>query len=135
MKFTVILAPERGGRYSVICAAIPGCVSQGDSPEEALVNIREAILRCLEVRREDGLPLPVETPEIIAREIREFLEDRAAEGLPLTIETREVRCAPSCASFMGRCGCRDVSTTMIYTHVLNRGPAGVGSPMDEMFIS
>ena len=99
------------------------------------MNIREAILRCLEVRREDGLPLPVETPDIIAREIREFLEDRAAEGLPLTIETREVRCAPSCASLMGRRGCRDVSTTMIYTHVLNRGPAGVGSPMDEMFIS
>lgn len=90
MKLTVILAPERGGRYSVICPAVPGCVSQGDSLEEALTNIREAILLCLEVRRESGAPSPVETPEIIAREIRECLEDRAAEGLPLTIETREV---------------------------------------------
>ena len=29
-------------------------------------------------------------------------------------------------------GHRDVSTTMIYTHVLNRGPAGVRSPVDNM---
>jgi integrase len=31
-------------------------------------------------------------------------------------------------------GDRDVSTTMIYTHVLNRGPAGVRSPADRMFL-
>jgi site-specific recombinase XerD len=30
-------------------------------------------------------------------------------------------------------GHRDVSTTMIYTHVLNRGPAAVYSPADRMF--
>ena len=30
-------------------------------------------------------------------------------------------------------GYRDVTTTMIYTHVLNRGPAGVRSPADRMF--
>ncbi|OGO52908.1 MAG: hypothetical protein A2148_00440 [Chloroflexi bacterium RBG_16_68_14] len=90
MKFTVILAPEAEGGYSVVCPAIPGCVSQGDSLEEALDNIREAILLCLEVRGEDALPLPVETPEIIAREIQECLEDRAEDGLPLRIETREV---------------------------------------------
>ena len=32
-------------------------------------------------------------------------------------------------------GHRDVSTTMISTHVLNRGPAGVRSPADRMFLS
>jgi site-specific recombinase XerD len=32
-------------------------------------------------------------------------------------------------------GHRDVSTTMIYTHVLNLGPAGVRSPADRMFLS
>jgi len=31
-------------------------------------------------------------------------------------------------------GHRDVSTTMIYTHVLNRGAAGVRSPADRMFM-
>ena len=32
-------------------------------------------------------------------------------------------------------GHRDVSTTMIYTHVLNLGPAGVRSPADRMFLA
>ncbi|MCH7838022.1 MAG: type II toxin-antitoxin system HicB family antitoxin [Chloroflexi bacterium] len=90
MRLTVVLEPEADGGYSVVCPAIPGCASQGDSLKEALANIREAIVLCLEVRREDQLPAPHETPEIIAREIQECLEDRADEGLPLTIETREV---------------------------------------------
>jgi len=93
MKFTVILEPEADGGYSVVCPAIPGCVSQGDSLDDAITNIRKAILLCLEVRGEDGMPVPVETPEIIAREIQECLEDRAEEGLPLSIETREVSLA------------------------------------------
>ena len=90
MKFTVILAPEMDGGYSVICPAVPGCVSQGQDLETALANVREAILLCLEVRRTDGLAPVAETPELIAREIQECLEDRAAEGLPLTIETRQI---------------------------------------------
>ena len=90
MKFTVILEPEAEGGYAVICPAISGCISQGDSLDEALGNIREAILLCLEVRREDQIPLPVETLEIVAEEIRACLKDRAEERLPLTIETREV---------------------------------------------
>lgn len=90
MKFTVILQPEDAGGYSVLCPAVPGCVSQGGTLEETLDNIREAILLCLEVRAEEGFPLPKETPELVAEEIRSCLKDRAEEGLPLTIETREV---------------------------------------------
>ncbi len=90
MKFTVVLQPEADGGYSVVCPAIPGCISQGDNLETALANIREAILVCLEVRNEQAQPAPAETPEIVAEEIRACLKDRAAEGLPLTIETREV---------------------------------------------
>jgi len=90
MRFTVILAPEPSRGYSVICPAIPGCVSQGKSLGEAIANIREAIALCLDVRREEGFPPVAETPEIIAREIEQCLQDRAAEGLPMTIETREV---------------------------------------------
>jgi predicted RNase H-like HicB family nuclease len=90
MKFTVVLQPEADGGYSVVCPAIPGCVSQGDTLNEALANIRQAILLCLEVRNEQGQPAPSETLEIVAEEIRACLKDRAEEGLPLTIETREV---------------------------------------------
>jgi predicted RNase H-like HicB family nuclease len=93
MKFTVIFEPELDGGYSVICPAIPGCASQGESLDETLANVREAILLCLEVRGEDGLPLPEETPELIAREVEECLRDRTEGDLPLTIETREVAVA------------------------------------------
>ncbi len=89
MKFTIILEPEDGG-YSVHCPVLPGCVSEGDSRQEALSNIVEAIKGILSVREKHNMPVPEETPELVAREIRECLEYRKAEGLPLTIETDEV---------------------------------------------
>ena len=53
MIFKVVLKIDReDGGYSVSCPAIPGCHSQGDTEEEALDNIREAILGCLEVLNE-----------------------------------------------------------------------------------
>jgi len=93
MRFTVILEPEERG-YSIHCPALPGCVSQGDSREEALTNIREAIEGILAVREKHHIPLPEETPELVAEEIRHCLEERRAEGLPLTIETEEVEVSP-----------------------------------------
>jgi len=48
----------------VECPAIPGCISQGSSKQEALENIKEAIQLCLEVRAEQGLPLTIETRQI-----------------------------------------------------------------------
>ena len=73
-----------------MCPAVPGCVSQGDDLRATLTNVREAILLCLEVLRAEGRTTLVETPELIAEEIRACLVDRAADGLPLTIETQEV---------------------------------------------
>jgi predicted RNase H-like HicB family nuclease len=42
----------------------PGCVSQGQTREEALVNIKDAIAACLEVRAELGMPLTIETHQV-----------------------------------------------------------------------
>lgn len=89
-KFTVILEPEEDGGYSIHCPALPGCSSQGNSIEEALGNIKEAILGVLGVHQDERLPIPRETPEMVTEEIRQILADRAEDGLPLTIETREV---------------------------------------------
>ncbi len=53
MIFKVVLEVDReDGGFNVSCPAIPGCHSQGDTEEEALENIREAILGCLEVLNE-----------------------------------------------------------------------------------
>ena len=64
MKFTVTLEPGEDGQWVVECPAIPGCISQGRTREEALENIREAIGACLEVRAEKGFPLTVETRQV-----------------------------------------------------------------------
>ena len=64
MKFLTTLERDEDGIWIAECPSIPGCVSQGDTREEALANIREAIAGCLEVRAERGLPLTVETQQI-----------------------------------------------------------------------
>ncbi|MEH1829567.1 MAG: type II toxin-antitoxin system HicB family antitoxin [Nostoc sp.] len=61
MKFNVILDRDEDGVWIVECPSIPGCISQGQTREEALENIKDAIAACLEVRAELGLPLTVET--------------------------------------------------------------------------
>ena len=50
---------DEDGVFIVECPIIPGCMSQGDTGVEALEKIKDAIQLCLEVRREDGLPLTV----------------------------------------------------------------------------
>jgi predicted RNase H-like HicB family nuclease len=43
MRYTVLLEPEEGGGFAVSVPALPGCISQGETREEALANVREAI--------------------------------------------------------------------------------------------
>jgi predicted RNase H-like HicB family nuclease len=64
MKLTVTIERDETGMFVVECPAIPGCVSQGSTEGEALANIHEAIVGCLEVRAEQGLPLTVRTLEV-----------------------------------------------------------------------
>ena len=55
MKMSVTIDRDEDGVWVVQCPSIPGCVSQGKTKLEALKNIREAIVLCLEVRAERGL--------------------------------------------------------------------------------
>lgn len=64
MKLIVTLYQDEDGVFIAECPSIPGCVSQGETEEEAEKNIREAIKACLEVRSERGLPLQVKTREV-----------------------------------------------------------------------
>ena len=57
MKFLVTLEPDESGVIVAECPSIPGCISQGSTEAEALANIREAIIGCLEARAANGLPL------------------------------------------------------------------------------
>lgn len=53
LEITVVLEPDEDGGYTVIVPALPGCVSQGDTEEEALANIREAICAYIEALEMD----------------------------------------------------------------------------------
>jgi predicted RNase H-like HicB family nuclease len=64
MKLIVTLDRDESGMIVAECPAIPGCVSQGETEELALINIREAIQACLEARAENGMPLTIQTREI-----------------------------------------------------------------------
>ena len=60
MRYTVILQKEEDGGYVATVPVLPGCVSQGDTRQEALKNIEEAIEVYLEDVRAAGESIPVE---------------------------------------------------------------------------
>jgi predicted RNase H-like HicB family nuclease len=64
MRFSVTLDRDEDGAWIVECPSIPGCVSQGQTRQEALENIKDAISACLQVRAERGMPLTVETYQV-----------------------------------------------------------------------
>lgn len=43
MKFQVVLEPSEEGGYTVYVPALPGCISEGGTLEEAMANIRQAV--------------------------------------------------------------------------------------------
>jgi predicted RNase H-like HicB family nuclease len=54
MKYRVVLVKSEEG-WAVGCPALPGCWSQGQTRDEAVVNIRDAIRLWLDVAEEDAL--------------------------------------------------------------------------------
>jgi len=71
MRYTVVLESESDGGYVASVPALPGCVSQGNSREDALANIQEAIELYIEDCRAAGDPVPTEAG-------KEFVEVEAA---------------------------------------------------------
>ena len=64
MRLIVTIDRDEDGMLVAECPAIPGCVSQGKTEQEAIENIRDAIEQCLNVRAERGMPLTVATREV-----------------------------------------------------------------------
>ena len=56
----VVLYPGEDGYWVVECPSLPGCISQGKTREEAVINIKEAILGYITALEDDGLPVPEE---------------------------------------------------------------------------
>ena len=56
----VIIYPGEDNYWVAECPSLPGCISQGKTKEEAVVNIREAIQGYVAALEEDNLPVPPE---------------------------------------------------------------------------
>ena len=61
----VLLYPGDDGYWVAECPSLPGCISQGRTKEEAVINIREAIQAYIAALTEDGLPVPEERFEAL----------------------------------------------------------------------
>ncbi len=58
MKLKVVLEPSDEGGYTVCVPSLPGCISEGDTKEEALANIKEAIELYMEPVEDDFIVSP-----------------------------------------------------------------------------
>ena len=54
----VLIYPGVSGKWVAECPSLAGCVSEGDTQEQAIANIREAIEGYVAALEEDGLPVP-----------------------------------------------------------------------------
>ena len=61
----VMIYPGEDGYWVAECPSLPGCVSQGETKEQAIANIREAIEGYILVLKEDKLPVPDERFEAV----------------------------------------------------------------------
>ena len=56
----VIIHPGEDGYWVAECPSLAGCISQGETREAAIANIREAIKEYIAALEDDGLPVPEE---------------------------------------------------------------------------
>ena len=72
MRYTVILVPGEDS-ISVSVPAMPGCFSMGDSRDEALANVRQAMQGWVETETEQGRAPLSETPSLVAEAVSQAL--------------------------------------------------------------
>ncbi|MQY54231.1 MAG: hypothetical protein GH149_02925 [Methanosarcinales archaeon] len=68
MKFTILIERNDEGSYTVTVPSLHGCITQGDTWEEAVANAKEAIAGYIEALRALGKPIPLEVPVEVAAE-------------------------------------------------------------------
>ena len=59
----VVLHPGEDGYWVTECPSLPGCISQGETKEMAIANIREAITEYIAVLEDDGIAVSSVRPE------------------------------------------------------------------------
>lgn len=59
MKYRIIIQQDEDGVFIAKCPSLPGCVSQGKTREEVLVNIKDAMRGYLQSLKKHNEPLPM----------------------------------------------------------------------------
>jgi antitoxin HicB len=62
LRFTILIERNDEGNYTVTVPSLPGCITEGDSWEEAIANAREAIAGYIEALKALGKTIPLEVP-------------------------------------------------------------------------
>ena len=75
LTYTVELEPQKEGGYTATVPVLPGCISEGDSLEEVLENIKDAVEGYLEVLAKHNRSIPLEFSEF--HKIEVFKEKRS----------------------------------------------------------
>jgi predicted RNase H-like HicB family nuclease len=60
-----LLPPEDGGGFLALVPDLPGCMSDGASPEEAVANVRDAIDTWIEAANDLGHPIPAPSRHLV----------------------------------------------------------------------
>ncbi|OGQ51597.1 MAG: hypothetical protein A3J24_00910 [Deltaproteobacteria bacterium RIFCSPLOWO2_02_FULL_53_8] len=63
----VVITPDEDGGFVAECPSLPGCISQGETREETIKNITEAIKGYIAALEQDGLPVPCEVESEILK--------------------------------------------------------------------
>ena len=72
LKYTVVFEPSEESGYVAFVPALPGCMSQGDTFEEAVKMIKDAISGYLAVLKEKGQEIPKESEEVVISKVEVF---------------------------------------------------------------
>src|SRR5262249_5093126 len=65
VKFRVTIESDEDGVFVAECPALPGCISQGKTRDEAMANIRDAIQGYVESLKKHGEPIPAPITEAV----------------------------------------------------------------------
>ena len=69
LDYTVIFEPAEEGGYVVTVPALSGCVTQGETFEDAVTMVKDAIEGYLSVLQEEGQEIPEEKPEVVITKV------------------------------------------------------------------
>lgn len=67
LRYLINLEKNEDGGYTITVPVLPGCITQGDTWEQAVANAQEAISGYIDTLKELGKPIPLEIPIKLAK--------------------------------------------------------------------